>query len=800
MDKYLDRDLTPQERAEDLLGKLSLDEKIRQLGCTVFVPMVPKEMLDIEGGIGSATVIGSQEHAKEIRACQDYVMAHSPHHIPALFHCEALAGPVYVLGGNQYPISIGLGASFDPQIVKEMCEVTRKQMVANGFRHALSPVMDIARDLRWGRCNETYGNDPTLAAAMSVAFVQGLQGDDLRDGVAACGKHFLAYSQPESGMNCHKSTVDDKDIREKFAKPFEAAIQLADLKTIMPSYSAVNGKPVSASKRLLTSLLREQLGFRGVTVSDYGAHAKLIDMYKLAESPQDAGKQCIKAGLDVEFPMRVCYADNLKQAVENGEIDETYIDRAVLRVLLLKFELGLFENPYPREELLAAAMDNTENNRKSYEAACKTLTLVKNNGILPIRDKSKKLAVIGPTGNSLRMLFSHYTGISTVEMMQNLASEGDTQEGFHLADMADASQEVDGAAALDSVTESMSKQEISDKYALDGMIRALYPDAKTIFEALSEEFDEISFCEGCDYKGSDTSGFAQAEEAARAAEVVILCVGGKSGLGKTATSGEGVDSATLLLPGQQEQLMRHIHAVNPNMVLIHTDGIPLVSEWAYQHIPAILEAWLPNSFGGNAIAAAICGKVNPAGRLPMDVPRSVGHLPVYHYQDNGSSSVKNPGMIDTGYADSCSSVLAPFGWGLSYSEFAYSEPQLRVLSEEELEISVLVSNHGEADGEEVVQLYGEDLLASMIRPVHELIGFKRISLESGTAKRVAFRFNMNVLSFENDDGDWILEKGTFRFVLGKHSNDVQAEFFYEQPKTISVQPNNRCFFAEAVVL
>lgn len=795
MEKYFDVSLSAKERAEDLLSRLSLDEKIRQIGCAVFVPGVPKEFLDVKGGIGSATVIGAENPAETIRECQDYIMENSPHRIPALFHCEALAGPVYILGGNQYPISIGLGATFEPEIVKEMADATRKQMVANGFRHALSPVSDLARDLRWGRCNETYGNDPTLSAQMTVAFVKGLQGNDLKEGVAACGKHFLAYSQTEAGMNCHKTVADERDIREVFAKPFEAAIHMADMKTVMASYAAINGRPVSASKTILTGLLREELGFEGLTVSDYSAHNQVIEMYKIAETPVEAGITCLKAGLDTEYPMRVCYNNDLNQAVEEGRIDIDYINRSALRVLTLKFELGLFENPYPHEEMLPVAMDNTENDRNSYKAARKSITLMKNEGILPIKDNSKKIAVIGPAGNCLRMMFSHYTGIATMEMMANLATEGDTQQGFHIAEMTEEVGTIDGAAAMDGVMSGMSEKEISDKYALDGLIRSLYPQAKTVFEALQESFADITFLEGCDYKGNDDSHIAEAAELANRADIVILCIGGKSGLGKTATSGEGVDSATLRLPGQQEKLMKEIYRTNKNMVVVHTDGCPLVSEWAYENVPAIIEAWLPNTFGGNAIADVLTGKYNPGGRVPVDVPRSAGHVPVYHYQDNGSSALYNPGMIDTGYADSHSSVLAPFGYGLSYTEFAYSDISLHDLENGNIEITVSVKNTGGVDGEEVVQLYGTDLIASMIRPVHELIGFKRVALCAGEEKQVVFRFNIDIMSFQSESGVWITEKGKFRFVAGGNSADERCEVFYELYETKEVNPNKRCFFA-----
>ena len=800
MKKYLDATLSAKERAMDLLSQMTLDEKVRQLGTTLVITMIPNEYQDLKGGIGSTMIITGDSLPDAVRKTQDYVMDNSPHRIPVLIHAEALAGTVCCLGGNQYPISIGLGASFAPELVENMCEATRKQMVANGVRHALSPVGDLAKDLRWGRCNETYGNDPTLAAAMMTAFVKGLQGD-LKNGVAATGKHFLGYSQTEGGLNGHKTMADDIEIREQFAKPFEAAINLAGIRSMMNSYSAINGKPVTANKEILTDLLREELGFDGPVISDYGAITQLLEPYRMAATPKEAGIMSLKAGMDIEAPARVAYGDCLREAVESGELDVSYVDQAVLRVLTLKFELGLFENPYPREEDLAKVMGNPEYNHKSYLAAQKTMTLLKNDGLLPLDDPKKKIAVVGPAGNCLRMLFSHYTAVAHAEMLQNLATEGDTQQGYNLGELLSNNMggEKSMMELLAETTVAGEAPEVTNKYILDDMIRMLYPDCKTTFEALQNHFENISFAEGCDYKGNDDSGMAEAIALAKAADVVICCVGGKNGLGNSASTGEGVDSSSLDLLGLQEQLMRECYAVNPNMIIVHTDCRPLVSEWAYENVPAILEAWLPNTYGGLAIADVITGKYNPAGRTPVDVPRSVGHLPVYHYQKYGSSATKSNNIVKTKYVNGPSSVLAPFGFGLSYTDFSYSNLKLEALENNDLHISIQVKNTGKRFGEEVVQLYGEDLVASMSRPVHELIGFKRIGLAPGEEKTVSFSFNIDALSFMQTDRSWIVEKGDFRFFVGKHSDDEVNSVLYHLFDSKQIDPNKRTFFATVTV-
>lgn len=521
--------LAPEERAKDLLDKMDLNEKIRQLGCTMAIPMIPGQYQDLKGGIGVSIIMGGSDPAHDLEKIQKYVMENSPHNIPALFHGEALSGPVSLLGGSLFPISISLGATFEPELVEEMSEFTRKQMYANGIRHGLSPVADLARDLRWGRVNETYGNDPTLSAMMMVSFVKGLQGNNLTEGVAATGKHFIGYSQTEGGLNCHKTMVCERELREQYAKPFEAAIREADLKSVMNSYSSIDGLPVCVNKKILTELLRGDLGFKGVVISDYASTLQLLDPYKVTDDLTEAGVRCLNAGLDIECPSRMAYGDGLEEAVRDGRLNVETIDRAVLRVLKLKFELGLFENPYPIFEDLDAAMDNTEANRKSYIAAKKSITLMKNNGILPIADKKKKVLVTGPVGNCLRLLFSHYTAVANAEMMAGLQKEGDTQQGYNVTGLLEnMGDNIDSVNVLMSLVDN-SGAASADKYAMDETIRKLYPEAKTLFEGLRGYLDNVSFLEGCDYKGNDECQINEAVKAASEADIVVLAVGGKNG-------------------------------------------------------------------------------------------------------------------------------------------------------------------------------------------------------------------------------------------------------------------------------
>ncbi len=795
MEKYMDLNLSARERAKDLLSKMDTEEKLRQLGCTMIIPGIPLERQDLNRGIGVSIVMTGEEPEKHIKKAQEYIMEQSPHHIPALFHGEALVGPVSVFGGIVYPISIGLGATFEPEILQEMSDGTRKQMLAIGVRHGLSPVADLGRDLRWGRLNETYGTDPVLSAQMTVSFVRGLQGENLCDGVAATGKHFIGYSQTEGGLNCHKTMVSRRELREQFAKPFEAAIREAGLKSVMNSYSAIDGQPVCANKEILTDLLRDDLGFDGPVISDYGSIGQLIDLYKITSDPIEAGICCMEAGLDIECPSRVGYGDGILTALEDGRLSMDTLDQAVLRVLTLKFELGLFENPFPRENMLPEALDNTYYNEKSLEAARKSITMVKNEGLLPITDSKKKILVIGPAGNCMRMLFSHYTAISSLEMMLSFSQEGDTQQGYNIGELLQQEEDSDAMAGLTNFV--TCDETVGDKHMVDEMIKNFYPTCKTTYEAIQSIYENADFVEGCDYKGNDGSHIQEAVEAAKNADIVIAAVGGKNGLGLTSTSGEGVDTATLKLPGLQEKLLKEVFDVNQNMVIVHTDAAPLVSEWAYENVPAILEAWLPNAFGGIAIADVISGKYNPAGRTPVDVPRGVGHLPMYHCQANGSSSTKNRNVIPTGYIDSEASALAPFGFGLSYTSFEYSDAALDMDADGNVKIKVKIKNVGTLDGDEVVQLYGSDLYASMIRPIHELIGFKRVHLKAGESTQICFAFHIDFFSFLDRSEEWLLEAGDFRFVLGGHSDDERCVLTCKWPKTMKVDYTKRCLYAAA---
>lgn len=779
-----------RKRAAALLQELSLDEKLRQLGCTMLSgceeELGTKDLID---GIGEIALLdirmAPQVLAERLRDVQQYVMSHSPHHIPALFHCEALSGPV-VPGTCLYPAPIGLGATFSPETVFGMADTIRRQMRAMGILHALSPVLDVAKDLRWGRVNETYGGDPTLNAIMGCAYVEGLQGTCMYTGVAATAKHFIGYSQTAGGLNLTRTLADRRELREVFAKVFEAAIRKSGIRTVMNSYSEWNGHPVCASRELLTDLLRRELGFEGVTVSDYRSIQRLLpDILATTETIGEAALQCLMAGLDMELPDRLGYSDALAQMFRDGRADLTWLDRAALRVLTLKFELGLFDDPFPQWDRYALSFTDTEAAERT--ATRQTLTLTKNNGILPLRDKNIRLAAIGPCGGSLRLLYGGYTVPSMMEMFQ--VAEDPSQ-------MAGAAPKKDS-----SHTTSAPQKRKYDLAATDHAIRTAYPQAKTVWEALLDFFPSCTWTQGCDYLDASLQDLPAARKAAQEADIVILCVGGKNGWGRHCNTGEGNDSASLTLPGAQEALARAVLEENPHTVVVHTDGRPLTSEWIYDHAAAVLEAYMPGTWGGMAIAEAIAGAFSPAGRLPLDLPRSVGHGPVFHGEHAGSTgeSFAAGALNRDGYLFTSNTPLRPFGYGLSYTDFSYSDFTLSVAPDGRGDASVTVCNIGGTESDEVVQLYGCDRIASVVRPAQELLGICRIPLAPGERKTVHFSFQLNQLAFPDEYGVWRLEPGEFLFFVGSHSADIRAKATYLLKNGRTVDPSGREFFAQASV-
>lgn len=792
---YQDPSLSPLARAKDLLSRMTVEEKVKQLQCVLTNPT----KYEFVNGMGEMYPEGFLVHespeqtAAAIREGQEKCMASSRFGIPAVMHNEALSGTCMNFA-DVFPTSIGLAASFDPDMVQDMADVTRKQMLAVGFRQALSPVLDVSRDMRWGRISETYGPDPTLSARMSVAFVKGLQTDDLKNGASATGKHFLGHGASEGGINQTRTVADARELREVYAKPFDAAIHEAKIGSVMNSYCEINGEPVCASRAILTDMLRGDLGFDGPVTSDYGSVQRLVYNFRTAADLSDAAAQCLKAGLDIECPTPLAYDKPLLEAYEKGMVTDEDIDTACLRVLKFKFELGLFEDPMPKESMIDEAFRNPENTAKAKLAARRVMTLTKNDGILPLRDKTLKIAVIGPTGNNRRFLYSGYTFATLVDMnlarLEQIGTERPRPRSFHF----DPLDETPRPARTFPFTPDEALAMI------DRRLKNLYPEGRTIFEAIHDVYPDSVYVRGCHYLDPEDTDFDAAVAAASQADVVVLTVGSKCGWGPMTNNGEGTDNSHIGLPAAQGELVRRVAAAAKKVVIVHTDERPMVDAEAFKAANAVLEGWLPNTWGAEAIADVLCGAYNPGGRLPFDVPYAEGVGPVYHYMNNASHRFTTG--LTNGYRELPDAILLPFGYGMSYTSFDVFDMALESDGAEipTLTITASVKNTGGCAGDEVVQLYARDVLATKIRPYQELAGFVRVTLKPGETKKICFKVRLDQFAFAGKDGRWVLEAGDFAFYLGRDSIKRDAREVFTLGKTVYVDPAKRGFYAKAEIL
>lgn len=794
------------ERVENLISQMAIEQKIAQLqGILLFENLVDRFLGNFPEGIGAITTLGGTStitgNADLMDKLQNQIMAKNDLHIPALSHSEALTGLVSI-GATSFPSAIGLGSTWNPDTVEQMADIIREQMLAVGVRQALSPVMDVARDPRWGRLGETYGEDPTLCAAISVAFTKGLQGKDLKEGVIVTGKHFLGYGMSEGGLNQASSPIPPRELLEVYAKPFQAAITEAKLQSIMNSYGSIDGDLVVKSQHILNDLLRDEMGFEGLVVSDYMSIQRAVDL-GVSENRVTAGIESLQAGLDVEFPFPYAYTRALIDAVHEGKLDVSYIDRAVRRVLSAKFKLGLFENPYARRETLGDVYDTQKAKSHSLKAAHESIVLLKNDGILPLSKETKKIAVIGPHADSLRLLFGHYTYVAMVDvglsgafadMMAGLETGSDEEDPF-------------GGLLSAKVTpppfyegSKVRQQPPSVEETLKMM---LGPKTSTILAAIKAKCPntEVVYEKGCDIAGTNRAGFEAALAAAKSADAVILTLGGKYGSGNNSTIGEALDSSKIGLPGIQEEIAKLIFETGTPAVLVHMDARPLSSEFIAENYPAILENWFPGETGGEALVDVLFGDYNPSGRLAATAARDAGQVPIYAMHRLGDSYRKRGNGYVNRYFDGTPQPLFYFGHGLSYTTFEYSNLILdkRVKAVGTIHLSVDVKNTGARDGEEVVQVYIRDDKASMLRPGMELAGFKRVGLKAGEIRKIHFYMKADQFAFLDVNMKWVVEAGLMTVKVGASSEDIRLSGTFEIEDTTYIDGKTRGFYARTMV-
>jgi len=752
MEIYKDAAQSIDARTKDLISSMTLDEKIAQMGgvwsyevleAGKFSPKKAEAL--IKNGIGQicrpgvSTGVPPKAMAELINDIQKFLVKNTRLGIPALAHEECLNG-FMAKNATVFPQIIGIASTWEPELVDKMTRIARAQMMAVGVRQGLSPVLDVVRDPRWGRVEENFGEDPYLVAKMGTAYVEGLQGDDLKNGVVATLKHFVGYGLPEGGLNWAPAHIPPRLLREVYLYPFKEAIKEGRALSVMNAYHEIDGIPCGASTELLTGILRKEWGFEGVVVSDYYAVENLQSYHRMAPDKAEAAKLALTAGIDIELPKHDCYAQPLKEQIEKGLVPKKLIDLAVSRILRLKFMLGLFENPYVKPEEAAKVFDLPEHRKLALDIARKSIVLLENkDNILPLSKNIKTIAIIGPNADSQRNLLGDYTYPAHIEITIMAAEATGAQP-----------------PAPDEQADHVTVPVIT---VLDGIKAKIGKDTRILHAA------------GCEYNSTSKDGFPEAIKAAQAADVAIVVVGGKSGLTPDCTCGEMRDSAELRLPGVQDDLVRAIYETGTPVVLILVDGRPLALGWIIEKIPAIIETWLPGEEGGNAVADVLFGDYNPGGKLPISFPAKVGQIPVYYgHKPSGSRS-----QFWGDYVDSTTSPAFEFGYGLSYTTFDFSnlriEPK-RVTTTGKTSIKVDIENIGNRAGEEVVQLYINDLVASITRPVKELRGFKRLALKPGETRTVEFELAAETLGFYDKDMRFSIEPGIFKVMIGRSSKDI----------------------------
>ncbi|HMN49465.1 MAG TPA: beta-glucosidase BglX [Ignavibacteriaceae bacterium] len=707
-------------RVDSVLSLMTLDEKIGQLNQLSFgigwgptiksnVPDEYKALIR-EGKIGSFLNALGAEFTGDL---QKIAVTESRLKIPLLFGYDVIHG-----FRTTFPVPLGEAATWQPELAEMSAHYQALEASSAGVHWTFSPMVDIARDPRWGRIMEGNGEDPYLGSLMAAAYVRGYQGDLSENNIIACAKHYAGYGGAEGGRDYNTVDFSERTFRDIYLPPFKAAVD-AGVQTLMASFNEIGGIPSSGSKYLLNDILKEQWKFKGFVVSDWNSIGELIN-HGFAADLKQAGEIAINAGLDMDMESRA-YITHLAELVKEGKVSEATINESVRRVLRIKFILGLFDDPfrYCNKERESKNILSKEVKDAALEVAKKSFVLLKNeNNLLPLKNNYKKIAVIGPLANSI----SHPTG------------------GWEA--MGDSSDVISVVAGLKNYLKNNT---------------------------------QILYSEGCKIDDKSTDGFKKAVETANNSDLVILVLGeGKN------MSGEACSRSTLDLPGVQEELAKEIYKTGKPIVVVLMNGRPLSINWLNENVPAILETWFPGTMAGKAIAEVLFGEYNPSGKLPVTFPRTVGQVPIYYNHKNTG----RPGNIDNHYTskylDLPLTPLYPFGYGLSYTTFKYSDLGLdknKITKDDQINIKVNVKNTGNYDGEEVVQLYVQDLVGSVTRPVKELKRFQKVFLKKGEEKTIEFTLSENDLRFTAADMKFKSEPGLFKVYVGTNSVDVLESQF-----------------------
>lgn len=713
-----------EQRVDSVLRLMTLSEKIGQMNQVSskedptgqLTECSNEEELIRSGQVGSMLNVVGVERTRHL---QEIAVNDTRLHIPLIFALDVVHGYKTIS-----PVPLAESCSWDMDLIEKSARVAAEEATASGIQWTFAPMVDIARDPRWGRVMEGSGEDPYLGSAIAKARVRGFQGTDLSayNTMAACAKHFVGYGAAEGGRDYNTVDISKQRLRELYLPPFSAAAD-AGVATFMNSFNEVMGVPATGSTYLVRDILKGEWNFPGVVVSDWGSVAELIP-HGVAEDKCDAAQLAVTAGCDMDME-GYCYVSSLEKLVREGVVSESLIDDAVRRILRLKFDLGLFDDPYrycdaerEKAEILSA-----EHRKVVREMACKSIVLLENReGILPLDNRCKNIGIVGPLADN------------PDDMLGSWCARGDGKDAIGI---------------LQGIKQTVGK----------GV--------------------RIRYAKGCEIEGDDRSGFSEAVQVAENSDVVIVCVGENRFM-----SGEAASRTRLTLPGVQRELLKAIKETGKPIVLLLSNGRPLVLDWEKENIGTIVECWQLGSEAGNAIADVLFGKYNPSGKLTMSFPYNEGQIPVYYNaKSTGRPYVPNVRYV-TRYLDCPNEPLYSFGYGLSYTRFEYGELKLdkdTMVPGEKLRIDVSVANVGNYDGEETVQLYIRDVCSKITRPEKELKGFKKVFLKKGERTDISFELSLSDLEYVLADGSRESDPGLFEVFVGGNLDDVKkAEFILVQ--------------------
>ncbi len=768
----------PSQRVKDILAAMTVEQKAAQLSCIVPSMILNKGTFDkekalkeIPNGVGRMTQFASGFTKGPVQAAagyneiQKYMIEKTG--LPAIIQNESSSGTV-AAEATIFPVPIALAGTFEPNLAYEMGKVIGDEGKAIGAHAMMSPVADVNRDARWGRVDETFGEDPLVCARFTSEEVRGIQGEDYTERCAALAKHWVGYGASEGGINCATINIGKKELREVYAAPFAAAIKEHDMQSVMVTYSEIEGRPMSVNDEYTQKFLREDLGFSGIAVCDGMSIPRVIETQGMYASRAELAGQALKAGIDADTPMTTVY-NHIAEGVKQGLVDEKNLDAAVLRTLQFREEMGLLDDPFVDPAKAQEIYDDPKADALSEEIAQKSITLLKNDGILPLKNEAKKIAVVGPYATRLSTFFGGYAYPSMMGSFLQMCIDPEValkMEGFQ--EMAEKMFDIPSMKEKMYKDPSKSFEDNFDDYLKESL------GTLSLSEAVQKE---LSNTEVVSYGASLNDPeyekrIAEAVEVAKDADLVILAVGEVTGQGKDATSGEGINNPDLTLPFHQHDLVKAIHDLNKPSVLVLFNGRPLALGDIEPLVNAIVEAWYPGPAGGKPVAKVLSGAFNPQGHLPTTFPRISAQCPIYYGHKTGSGYMNHKQEPDSAVMQ----PLYPFGYGLSYTTFEIShlehDPSVEVGGK--FKVSVDITNTGEVTGSDVVQVYTHSICPTINRPIKELRGFKKVELKPHETKRVEFTFDTHQFGYYNAQDEFVIENRPQQIFVGDQSSVIQV--------------------------